>query len=683
MRTGMPRILLRLACIAGSALWLAAACGGEAKRDRAESHLAAGDQLVQEGRYEEAIAAFEKAAEVAPSDPRPLRRSAMALVFLRRDPEALQRFERAAERQPAPSAEEFVFWATALQRVGKLREAVAKYQAALDVAPTHLPAMNNLAILLIDAEPARAIRLLEEAVRLEPGDTQFVYNLGRAYQKGGRVEEAHNLIQRAVAMTSPTDASYKSRLEHLERLRGQLPRRAASPEAPNVLLIVIDTLRADHLSSYGYHRKTTPRIDALASEGVLLENAISQAPWTAPSMATVFTGLYPTVHGLDAAIDRRRWRHGPWRGRPRETLPVPIQKALSPAQLTLAEVLRRHGYFTSGFVSNPYLHSLLGFAQGFDTYHDPKLTLTAPLEPAETTNRSVFEWLDRKPVQPFFLFVHYNDPHHSYEPPSPFEKKYVAEYAGTLTPDQTRSPESIVEQELSSEDIEYLIGLYDGEIAYTDVQVGLLLEKTRALQLERNLLVVLTSDHGEEFFDHGWINHGQTLYEEQLRVPLIFHYPGKLSPARILAQVQLVDLMPTLLELVGIRSISDDLQGTSFASLLRGETTDEPGHAYSETSWGSEQKSVRTSRGLKLIYSSDGDPELFDLSQDPGEQKNVASEHASTSKSLQDQLMRWVEANREARARIHGKGGRLQEVVLDEKMEAQLEALGYVEPRKR
>jgi arylsulfatase A-like enzyme/Flp pilus assembly protein TadD len=709
----MPGILVRLACIAGSALWLTAACGGEAERDRAESHLVAGDRLIREGRYEEAIAAFKEAAEVVPSDPRPLRKSAMALVFLRRDREALQRFERAAELQPDPSAEEFVVWATAFQRVGKLREAVEKYQGALDVDPTHLPAMNNLAVLLIEAEPARATRLLEEAVRLEPGDTQLVYNLGRAYQKQGRIEEAYNLIRRAVAMTSPAEASYQSRSEHLERLKEQLPRGAASREAPNVLLLVIDTLRADHLSSYGYHRKTTPRIDALASEGVLLENAISQASWTAPSMATLFTGLYPSVHGLNAGIDHKRLRT-----ETREALPVPIQKALSPDRLTLAEVLRSHGYFTAGVVSNPYLDSRFGFAQGFDTYREPELAPASLLEPAETTNRSVFAWLDRERQEPFFLFVHYNDPHHPYEPPSPFDQKYVAGYEGTLIPSDTRSPESMVakmvakelteedkeyllgidpsetelkeawaekalEERLSEKDIEYLIGLYDGEIAYTDLQVGLLLEKVRSLQLDRDVLIVVTSDHGEEFFDHGWINHGRTLYDEQLRVPLIFHYPGALAAARIRAQVRIVDLMPTILELAEVPSIPDDLQGKSFVPLLRGEAKAKLGPAYSETTWEGKKKSLRTEAGLKLIQAEDAGPELFDLSEDPGEQKNLVEENPSRTQSLNRELELWVEANRQARARVHSESAILEEVVLDDRMKAQLEALGYVEPRKR
>jgi arylsulfatase A-like enzyme/Flp pilus assembly protein TadD len=659
-------------------------CRESVRTERVEELLGAGDGLMRNGRYAEALRVYGGASDIDPDDPEPLRKSALALVILRRDKEAVTNFEASVQLGASLPASELVFWATALQRVGRIDDAIAKYAEALEANPSETSAMNNLGILLVGREKdrARGVALLEKAVSLKPGDPNLVYNLGRAYQQSGRHEEAYNLIQRAVAATKPSAASYPARLARLREAEARLSRGAAPASAPNVLLIVIDTLRADHVGAYGYGRDTTPTLDALARKGVIFDNAISQAPWTAASVATMFTGLYPSVHGLDGGV---QWGAG--QASAAGALPFAVQKVLSPSQLTLAEVLRRRGYRTAGFVSNVYMNSVFGFAQGFEVYDDEhedySSDVTQVKRRAQTTNLRVFEWLDGAPDEPFFLLVHYNDPHWPYNPPAPHGQGYIADYRGHLTPKNTvvavvRGDKPA--PDLTEEDVAFLVGLYDGEIEYMDSQLAGLLERMDSIDLERPLLTVVTSDHGEEFFDHGSTNHGYTLYDEQIRVPLIVHYPGRLSPRRVEAQVRLVDLMPTILDLAGLGEASSEVQGTILVPLMEGTTRVGPGIALSESTYVGDQKSLRTEQGLKWIRSFEADETLlFDLREDPGERTNLAQTRASVARELQTQLERRVEANHALRQQIRPEGAGIEEIVLDPETTKRLQSLGYVE----
>ena len=652
--------------------------------ESARAYALWGGALMRQGRFAEAVPKYERAAELDPSAIGVFRQWGLALVKLRRNAEALSVFERAAELDSDPPAGFLAHWGTALQHLGRREEAIGKYEAALELVPDHFTATNNLGLLLVRraSERARGILLLEKVAKTRPGDPATLHNLGWAYLQAGRYPEAYNLLQRAVAATDSSSPAYQERLTNLNLAAAQLPRRAAAPEMPNVLLILLDTLRADHVSSYGYVRKTTPHIDAIAKQGVLFENAISQAPWTAASVASLFTGLYPSVHGLDGGI---RW--GPGQRSADGGLPFAVQKVLSSSQLTLAEIFRRNGYRTAGFVSNVYVNSIFGFSQGFETYNDEhreySKNVARAKRRAEDTNAYVFEWLDQRPEEPFFLFVHYNDCHWPYNPPSPFGREYVAGYQGDLTPSRTSA---VVETRgepitnLSEEDLAYLIGLYDGEIAYMDSQLGRLVERIRLLNLQRNLLTVISSDHGEEFLDHGSASHGYTLYEEMIRVPLIFHYPGRLDRARIKEQVRVIDILPTLFDLVGVdRELPRGLQGASFVPLMEGKASGFE-EAYSEATYVGEKKSVRTTTGLKLIYSfAEDEVLLFDLNADPKEQKSLLDGKSSLGEPLKERLGRWIESNRATRVALYGAEGPDQEVVLDEETKERLEALGYIQ----
>ena len=454
----------------------------------------------------------------------------------------------------------------------------------------------------------------------------------------------------------------------------------AAADAPNVVLVIIDTLRADHVSAYGYDRATTPHIDALARDGVLFENTVSQAPWTSASVASLLTGLYPSVHGLDSGAQ--------WESVPSSSpLPFVIQRTLNPSVRTLAQVLHARGYQTAAFISNVYLNAAFGFARGFDVYDDDHADYSGDVlsrkRRGDETNRRVARWLAAGPKEPFFLLVHYNDPHWPYDPPSPYGAEWVAGYRGPLTPHHTGA---VVETEgrpvrdLDRDSLRYLVGLYDGEIRFADANAGALFEHLRSAGLRRPLLTVLTADHGEEFLDHGSMSHGYTLYDEQIRVPLVMSLPGRLPVTRVRSQVELIDVMPTLLDLVGLGSTADT-QGTSLVELMRGTTSHGPGNAFSEAPLRGTLRSVRTEAGWKLVEDvGRGRRQLFDLARDPRELLNLSAHESRTLAVLRRRIGRWVGTSEEQRAAL-GLDGTAHAAVVDEATRQRLEQLGYVPAR--
>jgi arylsulfatase A-like enzyme len=345
-----------------------------------------------------------------------------------------------------------------------------------------------------------------------------------------------------------------------------------------VVLISLDTLRADHLSSYGYGRQTSPRLDALAAEGVLFEEACSSSSWTLPAHMTMLTGLPVSVHG---ACDDRLWARSDSAGQP---LPVPLRGTF------LSEHLRAAGYATAGFYSWKYLEPQFGFGPGFDDYERLGHTFYShPIvgpqveeaiaardkdeyERLERTYPELFEdghptapevidrglaWLEERlgdNEQPLFLFLHLFDIHDPYTPPPPYDRRFDADYQGPIDGRRITSPDSPVHGAMPARDLEHLIALYDGGIAWVDSEVGRFLDGLDELGVEENTLVIVTSDHGEEFFEHGHKTHRRQLYPESIQVPLIMRWPGTLPAARRIAgPVGLVDIAPTILAACGLQ----------------------------------------------------------------------------------------------------------------------------------
>ncbi|MGB6002880.1 MAG: sulfatase [Thermoanaerobaculia bacterium] len=374
-----------------------------------------------------------------------------------------------------------------------------------------------------------------------------------------------------------------------------------APSHPNVLLISVDTLRADHLGIYGYPRPTSPHIDELARQGVVFENAYSTSSWTLPSHVSLLTGLYPSFHGVQDEGTKLV-----------ETVP------------TLAEGFRQLGYHTLALVSHFYVSSEFGLQRGFDTFDD-SLLYSGPKNPVAGEMVDRFEeLLEEIPAKPLFAFVHFFDPHWSYTPPAPFAERFAdPEYKGPVDGSvESLSPFFTPGTPIDRPDLQQMIDLYDGEIAYLDSQIGRLLEVLDRRGLLDDLIIVFTADHGEEFKEHGQLGHAMTLFEEQVRVPLIIAGNSAFRPGtRRQDLVSLIDIGPTLMELVG----SDLLAQAQGRSLLT--TRPDAEMVFSESiRYGIEMRMAR-SRQHKLIHFRSGDQMIyFDLAQDPQEQSPMAQD---------------------------------------------------------
>ncbi len=446
---------------------------------------------------------------------------------------------------------------------------------------------------------------------------------------------------------------------------------------PNILLISIDTLRADHLGCYGNSRPTSPNIDGLAKKGVLFENAFSPTSWTLPGHMSIFTSLYPSFHKLEA-------RRGSLR--------------LDPAERTIAELLRDVGYRTASFVTHPYLAAKWGFDQGFDLYFRHETVVRA----AEQTD-SVIDWLDwhvfhqRRGLEPsgFFLFVHYMDPHETYNAPPPFGDRYTGDYQGRLRPDDHFVTMFLKEDFQSQADYQYVLALYDGEISYVDDEIGQLLDSLDDSGLLDSTVIVLTSDHGEEFKDHNGMGHKTTVYAEQLHVPLIITNPARIAAGqRVSSQASLVDIYPTLVGLIG-EEIPAQAQGIDLGRFFADASTGEvrsttPGRApesppqFAELgplgrSWEGpvHKRAIRTGKYKLILNYGDGSNELFDIRTDPREHHNLypSRRNRPEIRDLERQLTAFIEAG----AAYNPKARSRNEIEVDQEVREQLRALGYAE----
>jgi len=397
----------------------------------------------------------------------------------------------------------------------------------------------------------------------------------------------------------------------------------------NVIVVGIDTLRPDHLKCYGYGRETSSNIDKFAAAGVLFENTVSQAPWTAPSFATIFTSLYPSQHGSMDVNSRIR-----------ESVP------------TLATMLKERGYATGAVINAPALKPEFGLSRDFDFYD------MTPLggRRGDGTTRDALAWIDQVRSGPFFIFVHYFDPHIPYGPPAGYDDLFHKGYEGRIKnpfdiDDFSRVRERLFEEMkvLTADDWAEIIDLYDGEIVYVDQAFGALIRGLEERGLTDDTVVILLSDHGEEFFEHGGFEHGHTLYDELIRVPLIVSLPGRIREGvRVRNQVRLLDVTPTVFDLLGLEPMAH-FEGVSLVPYLTGEGSVEhragnllPPHiAYAEAiRLGAEKKSV-TALPHKLIHNLiSSEQEFYDLARDPGETHDLIAIGGGSLELLEQTLYR-------------------------------------------
>jgi arylsulfatase A-like enzyme len=428
----------------------------------------------------------------------------------------------------------------------------------------------------------------------------------------------------------------------------------ADPSAPNILLISIDSLRADHLHCYGYPRATSPNLDALAEEGARFETVISPTSWTLPAHMTLLTSLPPEKHGV-----------------------ITNHLRLASGIETIPQHLQRSGYATAGFVSTTYLDGLYGFSRGFDVYDDYTILRVAGAKSRKAVTSGMvadhaIRWVEQhsasSPQQPFFLFLHFFDVHYDYNPPLPFARMFDGTYRGPATGNV-----DLVRSGMQQRDVDHVVALYDGEIAWVDWNVGRIVAALRAHGLLDNTIVAVTADHGEEFLDHGQSGHFKTLYDEVLRVPLIIRYPKRVAAGRRVAgQVRLMDVAPTLLSLAGVRLPHSRVptEARGLGCLLKPDAPAKPTPllpAFGDLK--GEMASLRTADAKLIVDLRTHREELYDLARDPYERHNIDAENEPKAEELRALLDRWRAAT---------PASSTGEVELDPEEKESLKSLGYI-----
>ncbi|MFH1841793.1 MAG: sulfatase-like hydrolase/transferase [bacterium] len=432
--------------------------------------------------------------------------------------------------------------------------------------------------------------------------------------------------------------------------------RVFTSERPNIVLVSLDTLRADHLRLYGHHRLTSPFLDNLAAQGFIFDWAFSPAASTPPAHMSLFTSTYPTVHGYLGDGNR-----------------------LPPRFMTLAEHLREHGYRTFATTDGGYLAGGSGFADGFERYEDsPKgIAESVPL---------VLRWLDEDLASDnFFLFIHCYDVHSPYESPPPYNTLFAdSSYSGAFQPtaqalEQLRrrlNREPGTGHGLSADEVKYMEARYDEGIRYTDEWIGELLRGLRDRGRLADTWVVVLSDHGEEFTEHGSVLH-EKLYHTVTRIPLIIRPPGVAGEAQVISRiVELTDLMPTFLEIADAPGVGP-IQGESLLGIMENPAAQWKNVAFSEVPWYGRQRALTTPGHHLLLSLDSGEMELYRYRGDPLEQKPVGD---NALPGEREELLARLRAWAVAQLELAGDEDPAPAAEwLDPQTERQLRALGYLE----
>jgi arylsulfatase A-like enzyme len=452
---------------------------------------------------------------------------------------------------------------------------------------------------------------------------------------------------------------------------------------PNILIYVIDTLRADHASLYGYQRDTTPFLKKLAATGVVFDDCQAQATWTKPSIASLLTSIYSYTHGIFNDSD---------------TIPK--------GAATLAQQLRNAGYVTANIAASPWAGKITGLQRGFDYVMEFPVIQRHRTDTADRAtdsaalNQVVFPWLERHRDEPFFLYAHATDPHAPYRPPAGFEEKFAnpsettefnrdyaslrdkGQYGGGTVVSRDGCKKNGVDPDKF---IRRAVDRYDGEVLHNDANLELLAARLKQLGILDNTLIIVVSDHGEEFWDHGWTAHGHSLYQELTHCVFLMWNPKLLpGPRRVTEPVQLIDVMPTVLDLLNLKA-PDILQGQSLAPLANGRpfhrrtpvVTSRFAHPNAKVNGFVPENRISTfaliDANWKLIYREKGKDvglnrvELYDRRTDRMETTNVAGTHPQGVERMMAELGKWLDAQKQIRA-VLGKGARstLDQQTLDQ-----------------
>lgn len=428
----------------------------------------------------------------------------------------------------------------------------------------------------------------------------------------------------------------------------------------NVILIVIDALRADHLGCYGYKRDTSLNIDKFAKEGILFSSAFSHGSATRISIPSIFTSLYPGVHGV-----------------------FQLAMPLADEFITLPQILEKKGYATAAF-GGPTLVTFSNFNQKFQFYYITPHQERKNIIVAQHKTNKIINWLGQNYTHPFFLYIH-SSVHAPYNPPPPYDKIFYQEEVDKETKLFIRTlkyEEDIKDSHVNNFNLNYLLSQYDGKIRYVDEQIKVLLEELERLGLSKDTLVILTSDHGEGFLDHERLFHGYGLYEELIHVPLIMRLPGIIPQNKVIPNlVRHVDILPTILDILNIQS-NNIMQGINLLPCLREKDMPKL-DAFSEINFeGRHLTGIRTDK-WKFIQAHDvmantHSYELYDLENDPREINNLVEEKPKEASLFKARLRDYTFSCRKIRRSILGKDFIDKPVILDEETKEKLRSLGYI-----
>lgn len=426
-------------------------------------------------------------------------------------------------------------------------------------------------------------------------------------------------------------------------------------ERPNVILITIDALRADHLGCYGYERDTSPHIDKFAKEGTLFRQAIASCSSTFASLPSLFTSTYYYTHGV------KNWG-----------------STINPKVPTLAQILKENGYYAGAICAEDFFVNILGLDKGFDT-----VSTGIDLKAGEITEKALV-WLKKNKRKIFFLWLHYFDTHEPYRPPSPFDKMFVKDKTDgniKLVPILKDNPSDsgifggvggVEERQLINgiRDMDFYISQYDGAIRFVDEQIGILLDGIGKLKLNENTIIIITADHGESMGEHNlYFSHGRFLYDELLKVPLIIKVSNLIPKVKVIkTQVKLLDVMPTILDILGIRP-KRRIEGASLLPLIHGkENKSLSPFAFSYIN--TERYSIRT-EGYKLIcFKSENKYELYNLKDDPKELDNLVKFGGRQFEFLKAKLDKYMEEGLTMKEKTQN---------LEEHIKEKLKSLGYTQ----
>lgn len=428
---------------------------------------------------------------------------------------------------------------------------------------------------------------------------------------------------------------------------------------PNILLITLDALRADHLGCYGYKRDTSPNIDKIAERGALFLNAIAQSSHTAPSMYSILTSTYPSEYGIFNFGDKIS-----------EKIP------------TLSYLLKVSGYKTGFFSSHVGIATIQGFDEYFDTfytiwtfredYNNKSIKVTE-------INPRIIKWIEKNKKEKFFLWIHYLEPHYPMSPPLAYSKLFLDGNYNTTEQKVKISdnyvfgfggiPRRLANLNNDITDLNYYINLYDATIRYVDEQIGKLIKYLKEMNLDRRTVIIISSDHGESLGEHGlYFMHGFQLYDGLIKVPLIIKF-GRSSPkkGKIIDQVQHIDIAPTILEILKIKKPSS-MVGTSLVPLIKGN--DGYNREYAFSFLGTDKISLRTNE-WKLIYTfNNKEYELYNLKDDPEELSNLVSLEKDKFKVLKKELDVFVRNQEQCQTEK-------TKTILDDETKDRLKSLGY------